>query len=406
MKKIGLFLLLTQMLFAGNSIYNISVNGRGGGMGGVELAIPGDATGIFSNPANITTIHPHTFSGTLGASTSFTYVESGEGTQSPDFEVYPLGAFAYAYRLSDMPISFGFGIYPIVGAGASYSNFELGGGLEATLKSQFALIKAVPTMALHITENLSIGASFEVGYSTIESDNFSELAVIGGHKLEADAIAFGGKFGIFYQLFRTTLGVVYTTKMPVRFEGDFEEGDDKQDLEILGFEIPHVFELGIAHAITDNLTIGMDFSYYLWNDSFRELEFLRDNADNSVNPNPLVAPLDWRNQLSMAIGGEYVWGDHTFRLGYNYGENPAARISITPTLSPIIEHHVTIGYGINVGNWTFDFSYDFEIPNTKTSKNPAFLDADQTTSAHIAYVMIRYRFGGPQNDDSKTRTLF
>ncbi|WP_372369509.1 OmpP1/FadL family transporter [Candidatus Uabimicrobium sp. HlEnr_7] len=395
------FLIYMSTLSAGNSIYNISVNARGGGMGGVEIAIPGDATAIFSNPANITTIHYQTFSGTLGVTTSFTDVESNGDTQSSEFEVYPLGALAYAQRIHDWPVSFGFGIYPIVGAGAKYKDFDVGGGLEATLESQFVLVKAAPTMAIHLTDNLSIGATFEIGYSTIESDNFSELDVIGGHKLEADAVAYGGKFGIFYQLFRTSIGFVYTTKMTLRFEGDFEEGDDKQDLEILGFEIPHVFDLGIAHAVTDNLTIGLDFSYYLWDDAFNNLKFQRDNSDNSVNPNPLVAPLDWRNQLSMAIGVEYTCKEHTFRVGYNYGENAAARVSITPTLSAIIEHHITVGYGLTMGNWSFDFSYDYELPSTKTSKNAAFLDAEQTTSAHIAYFTVRYRFGGPNELDKE-----
>ena len=78
----------------------------------------------------------------------------------------------------------------------------------------------------------------------------------------------------------------------------------------------------------------------------------------------------WEDQWVYAIGVEYAFNDmHTLRAGYNYGKSPVPDDNLNPLFPAIVEQHVTLGYGLTLGQWAVNLAYEHAFENTQVNNN-------------------------------------
>jgi long-chain fatty acid transport protein len=274
-------------------------------MGGVGIAAPQDAiSAVFANPAGmcfgpycpgtqidftgtifLPSVHGEVFSPGAGINVS-------ARSQSNVFIIPAIGLSTPISSDSTSFLSrFRFGI-------AAYGNSGLGVDYRDRMLpfegfSQFQVMKFAPSLAYRITDNLSVGANFQVSYEALDLGSGT-----------ANGFGFGGQIGAIYKIGPVSLGLSYTPAQTISHKkvADFN-GDGTGDT--LKLQMPHTVGLGIAYEPFDNLLIEGDFKWINWGGA------------------PGYKDFDWRDQYVFALGVQYSPIPKLFlRAGVNYGQNP------------------------------------------------------------------------------------
>ncbi len=151
--------------------------------------------------------------------------------------------------------------------------------------------------------------------------------------------------------------------------------DADYDLRIKAVNEPQEVSVGLAFRF-ERIAFGFDATWIDWSGTYRDFEARLTNG-TSAELNELTGdtsrtthtslPLDWNDQLVLAVGGAVQPTDWmTVRAGYNYGRSPIPDDTLQPTLPGIFEHHVTLGLTFYVKRWelTFNFEQDFRAKQT------------------------------------------
>ena len=228
------------------------------------------------------------------------------------------------------------------------------------------------------------------------------------------AAGYGAKLGVHYQpTDKWTFGASYTTKSTLDFSGDvimdmnsqFGDAYEKmvmgaiqqtatdpnnptseelqnaqlgtnQQLTGMGIDLsqgmqsdydvdiefswPREFGVGTAFQATDKLVIAADLSWINWKDSMEKF-VMKVTGGNNPNINAMMGtpdgkmtlemPLEWDNQISLALGAEYsIMSQLDIRAGYNYAPNPVPERTIIPIFPAVVENHLTLGLGYNIND--------------------------------------------------------
>ncbi len=227
------------------------------------------------------------------------------------------------------------------------------------------------------------------------------------------AIGFGGTMGLSYKMSdKVSFGFSYTMPSTLTFEGEASMDMDSQfgqafermvggamqqgaDLDtarqgvmtqLAGMGInmqlgmvsdydvevemswPQEIGFGVAFMATDKLLLGMDVKYISWEDAMDKFSMkFTDGSNANINTMMgskdvnLEMPLEWENQVVIALGTEYHMNDKVaLRAGYNYASNPVPAETLIPIFPAIVEHHVTLGSGYKI-NEKFELDLAFEI---------------------------------------------
>ena len=139
----------------------------------------------------------------------------------------------------------------------------------------------------------------------------------------------------------------------------------------------------------------------------------RSSGDATPDPNNPLAPtqvnlnipFNWKDQVVLGIGVSYAllqevaWQERdrlVLRMGYNYGNNPVPKQTLSPIAPLILEHHFTGGVGFRfTERWAFDIGAVYGIKNSVTYTNsslPFGPNASESVSAYYVYNTLSYRF--------------
>lgn len=224
---------------------------------------------------------------------------------------------------------------------------------------------------------------------------------------EAFDYGFGGKLGFHYKVNdKFSFGAAYHTETQI---GDLEAGDAtvsfdgegmafgggpvdvKGEIEVLDFQWPATFGIGMAYNVNDKFMLAADIKQLMWNDVLEDfkVKFTAD-ADQS---NPVAAQFanselnasfkqDWDDQTVYSIGGQYkVTPKLALRLGVNIADNPVPDTFLNPLFPAIVEEHYMggIGYAFSQASQIgVAFSYAPEVEQTN-SQNGVKSTHSQTT---------------------------
>jgi long-chain fatty acid transport protein len=147
----------------------------------------------------------------------------------------------------------------------------------------------------------------------------------------------------------------------------------KYDAEMKGFTWPREVEFGIAAHVTPQLLVATDIKWLDWSSAMNVVSMRANNPDIPVTFNDLDLQFDmnWEDQWVFAIGAEYtLLPEQALRCGYNYGKSPVPDANLTPLFPGIVEHHLTLGYGVVTRQWGFDFGWEHAFEHSQTNPDP------------------------------------
>ena len=348
-------------------------------MGGAATAAPLDTLGAFQwNPATISAMSqmtdfglellvPHSsLSSTVNANSlgAGTPPVTLSGTNHSNSGVFPLPEFGITYRPEGSPLTYGLGVLTVGGFGVNYPGSTqnplltppppngLGVG---PIFSQYQLMQIVPTLALQLTDALSLGVS-----PIVDS---AGLSVDPGFLASPDGS--GGGYPTFPSLNHGQytwgagfqLGAFYVTEQFWQFGASFKSQQWFQDFSYnaknqagvsqniqIPVNAPMVISVGTAYTGIERILLALDARYL---DYKNTVGF----AQSGFTPSGAIAGLGWNNIFALSSGVQYQPTDFTaLRMGYSFSTNPIsgdkAFYNIASPL--VIQHGIYFGGSYNL----------------------------------------------------------
>jgi len=403
MKKISAALGMTALLgaFAAapagatNGMDMIGYGTRSIGMGGADVAVAGDAGNVSGNPAAVSEATPS--SANIGVTVlmpkmSMTHnTPTGPDSVDGESQLFLMPQIGYVHRLGGGPLAVGFGLYAQGGMGVDFQGVTTGMGTTDQLTSQVSFMRLNPLVSYKLNESVTLGGTLMIGYSQCEfsmypgtyspgqdgkpgtQDDFPGMDVTG-----LTSFGFAGRVGAQVKLGpMVRLGAMYTSESTIKLDGgnaklNFGAMKVNYDAELQDFTWPMEFEGGVAVTPAKGLTVAFDVKWINWSAAIDKPVLKISNPDQAgVMPGAeKTFDMSWEDQWVYAIGAEYALNAmHTLRAGFNYGKSPVPDANLNPLFPATVEKHLTLGYGLTLGQWGVNLAYEHAFENTQVNNN-------------------------------------
>ncbi|HLK10638.1 MAG TPA: outer membrane protein transport protein [Candidatus Binatia bacterium] len=438
----------------GFAVSEQSARGLGSAHAG-EVAAAEDASTIFYNPAGLTLlsgtqfvasgfaiIGPHaTFrndGSTLNPAVGGGTLVGGNGGDPAQLSLLP--TFFLAHELTSR-VRVGLGVSTPFGLADSYEKGWV--GRYHALSSKLETVNVNPSLAIRLTDWLSIGGGADIEYAKARLTNNLDLGSVcdifgaergipatfcnalglrpqradGFVKVSGDDWNAGYNVGFMYTPSpRTRVGLAYRSYIHHDLGGTASFFLPKQG-QILqkvsgalvdtgghaAVDLPERVSLGAFHELTPHWALLSDITWTHWS-RFQSLVF---RFDNPKQP-PIVQPENWNDAFRYAVGVR--WTPRTpweFRLGTAYDETPVPDAqNRTPRIPDSDRIWLAAGVGFRpFTNLRFDVGYAhlFAPDVASNNRDPVtghVLRGDYTNlSADIVGVQLTYDFGWPPLGD-------
>lgn len=393
----GLVLCLaTSPALATNGLNLIGFGAESLLMGGTDLAVARDTSALNTNPAGLTQIVHRVLDSNLTAVYAIDVGHRDRFGSDVEVEndVIGLGGFGYAQRLAGSGVVVGVGLFGQGGAGYVYDDLDTAFGTRDDLSALFRIAKLSPGVAYRVNEALSLGASLAILYADFEQEFFPDTSAFNPADpaqsffgVEIDGVYgvhYGYKLGVRYKLSGALfLAAAYTAKVELPLEGDELISNQSaiglgkvryRDVRLSGLALPQEIGLGLAWRPSEPWLLSFEVSWLDWSGALRNATVRAAEPDDPGAPPVLtrVTSLDWRDQYVFGLGAAFDWKAKTrLYAGYNYGRNPIPSRTLNPLLATITEHHVTFGFGRQLGTeWQLLGGVEYLLGNEVTYTNP------------------------------------
>ena len=290
-----------------------------GGMAGTSVAAPQDfLSAINANPAALTQYKGTHF--TIGGAFAEATIDLEQKAAVP---LLGVGAFSaksstpgaivpaigVAQEVDGLPLPTTVGL-AVLGAAGGGSSYVQEPASNAT-SSYLLLLEFAPSVAVELTERLSIGATMFIG------DGYASGPFVGTSGM-TNAYALRGGFGLDYALGDATwLGAYYQTTQAFRFENEAVLFSERQPRDV-DMGLPQQVGMGIANEslLDGRLLLAADALYLDWRSAA---------LFNNI----------YRGQWVMQLGSQYRATDRVkLRLGYALAQNPVDE-SVGTRIGPV-----------------------------------------------------------------------
>lgn len=409
-------LVTASPAYATNGINLIGFGAESTLMGGADVAVARDTSALNTNPAGLTQIKAPLLDmfGSMLRTTDLVHKDPRNEEHASNRYTF-LGGGGYARPLENSDCTAGIGLFAQGGAGGVFDNLRTPFGNRDDLSSLFGIAKIIPGIGCQVNEKLSLGASLNIVYASIEQDFFSNTSVnlgggsaFAGYKLEdAAALRTGFKLGMQYHVTPAlTLAATYTEKTELPMTGGTLVADytalglgkvKYADASVKGFALPREVAVGLAFKPTDEWLLSFKLNWLNWDDAINDIKLRATKPNNAaapaVYPFP-VAAADWKDQWVVATGVAYKWDDRTtLYAGHNYGKNPIPRQNSSPLLAGILEHHLTFGAARKIDqNWLMTGGVEWMLPVSVKYNSPLLGDSEIRNEAIFLHFMLSRRW--------------
>jgi long-chain fatty acid transport protein len=427
MKKIYTALALTCCMclclvshsFA-NGVLRDSMGPISSGRGGTNIAHSDNGMLIHDNPSALTELKGKRVEADFDfLALTMNYKDPDNDEDGKDILCF-MPSLSYAQELAQGRFGIGLGVYHPAGFSTEYDLVHSIYG-EQKYASEACLTKVLFGLGCKITDQISIGLAMGPAYSKVafeEPYTFQTGPLQGVTALldlEGDDWALAWNLGAQWRISsNTTLGLAYHYQDKLHMSG-------KADLDTTGYPLPvtdptahydvdfdftwpQSLGVGITHRFKDDHRISADVKWIDWSSAFDKVTFKLSNGDNAefdalagTKPQDTLA-LDWKDSYSYCLGYEYFLSmADTLRLGYVYTENPVPSSTLVPVIPGILEHLISLGYGRNWKNWSFDFAYQYSFGSRQSVGTSKLLGGDYDNSSvdidvHLFALGIQYQF--------------
>lgn len=439
---VSLLLLTAVPSLASNGMNMIGFGAESVAMGGADLAMTKSACSMNINPAGIAQPGQAMFEfGLTPMNPSLSHTDTLGNNRADDLQRYPMPYIGYTHPMRN--VSLGIGFFAQGGLGAEYNNLSTPFSVMAasgTLPTGFfdndlipagddtqtniAHAKLTPTMAWRINPQVTVGVALNVSHLNAEMKLFPETSVVAdldqsgvagdsprdaffGMDLQnASSTGYGLRLGAQYRKGPFMLAGAYVTETDLDLEGGdmtlnltaLGLGKVHYDAKMVGFAWPRQAGVGTAYQMTPRFTLAADMDWTNWADAIGMLTIELENPDVPSAPSSrkIPFPMNWKNQWVWALGAEVTPAPNwTVRMGYNHSDTPIPAQSLRPLFPAIAEDHVTAGFGVSKGTWTFDMAFEYVAKNELTNDsadptvNPFGPGSQESLSQFATHFLLR-----------------
>lgn len=317
--------------------------------------------------------------------------------------IFPGGGLYLAYKITPN-IAAGLSINAPVGLGMNYhDNWK---GRYLIQNSFMAVVDIDPTLAVRLTDWLSIGGGVDIyyGYFKQEVALFNPAIPDGEIKLKNfDDWAVGYNLGVLLEPWeKTRLGVVYRSQAKLELEGDIDISGQGALWTIAGLKntfgktdltVPRSITVSLYHEITDKFAVVADAGWQDW--SSMEKTEITTQTGRSVN-----IKRNWNDTWRLGGGIHYrVTDPLLLKCGVSYDSSPTKTEDRLPDIPVDRQWRYAAGveYDINK-DWAVSLNYVFvdmgKAPIDKTVIGGARrFSGDYDQFANIVALSFSWKFG-------------
>ncbi len=349
-KSAIIFILFVTITNAQTGTRLVDFNAKSIGRGGTSIGVFDSNNLLMTNPAGISFLNNSAIDVNLSLMFPKVHFKNSINDADGDDNVFPLPSLSYVNKYQDSNFSWGIGFFTYGGMGADYKlnhnlfrDMATGKFIQQEYHSQIALMQGGLTAAYKLSENLSVGASLHLVYSTLEFAMPYSLKPSIMKGMAMPGMTFGQMFGAPPQMggFGYDEVTAYA-KM--------------SDLTALGFN----GKIGIAYKVNENLSIGLNYSSPItltYKDGKADMDMtaqLMDGFGKAVMGYMMQNPGSTQQQAQGAIMSQFA------QMGIDLSKGAAATYDMEAELS----FPQSFGFGLSYKiNRDFMVAADFEYLN-------------------------------------------
>ncbi|MCU6668590.1 outer membrane protein transport protein [Enterobacteriaceae bacterium H4N4] len=270
MKKIALFIsgVLASSFAHASALYFYETGTEDTALAGAgQAARAQDASTIMTNPAGMTRLPDHMFTGGIQAMNgNIDYQLDNNAQTSPGdvMKTFPNASAYYSQKLNDNVYA-GIGLYGNYGLGIDYGNWA---GDRLIKKSTMAAMTLSPSLAIKLNDRLSLGASANINYGFL---SLTRNVDGDDHNQQDHDWAMSYRLGLAMDLTdRTRAGITWTSKTDYQFNIDGKARLPTQPARELTLPIsaqaraPQQIMLSLVHDVTSQWSVMGDLGWQDW----------------------------------------------------------------------------------------------------------------------------------------------
>jgi len=433
---------------AGFAVFEQSGRGLGSAFAG-EAAAAEDPSTVYFNPAGLTLLegtqfafsgfaiipssHFHDDGSSLNPAVGGGVLSGGNGGDAGGLALIP--TFFLSHQLTSR-VSLGFGVSSPFGLTTSWERGWV--GRYHALDSHLETVTVNPSLAVRVTDWLSVGAGADIEYAKARLTNALDLGSIcqifgaaqhispavcnalglppqkvdGWAKVSGDDWNEGYNLGLLFAPTRATrIGLAYRSSIHHDLGGSatFLVPKKAQILQkvsgaLVGTgahaaaDFPERLSLAAFHQLTRRWALLADITWTRWS-RFDQLVFRFDNPKQPT----ITQPENWEDSFRYALGVRFDPGRTvSLRLGTAYDENPVPDPeSRTPRVPDADRIWLSAGAGwrpTDLLRFDIGYAHIFSPDVSIVSRDPVtghILRGDFANNANIFGVQLTYRFGWP-----------
>ena len=288
-----------------------------------------EAAAIIHNPAGGTRIEGSQIFGAAGVivpdvefDIDYTNPGSGNGDGGSAGLNAPVAAFAYTNDFGTDDWSFGVYTAGLAGAGLEYDSGWV--GRFQNTEVELLLMALAPTVGFQVTENLSIGASLQYYYATLDLE--LELPGLpsrppGTANLDGSDDDFGFVLGAIYEFSDSTrVGIRYQSELEADFDGKLKLKNNVADARVTSnteMTMAALARVGLHHDLDDKISLAFTLGWDDWS--------AMDDVFISLPEVEAGLARNWDDTYHYAAGIEYrATPEWDFTTGIAYDTNPVS----------------------------------------------------------------------------------
>ncbi|HEY0712903.1 MAG TPA: outer membrane protein transport protein [Polyangia bacterium] len=353
---------------AGFLIYDLSAEALG--KASAVTASVNEPAAVWFNPAALAFLdHGVSVAATgVAARSRFEVAESSRfytaNPPTPDIQSKPgrfvlPAVFGHA-RIHDR-VALGFGIFPAFGLSLDWPRDWLGRdyAIHASIKTG----TFNPTVAVQISEHLSLAAGFAATRGSVEFENGIPAPVGGSAIIGGATWGFGGNVALLYRPLpeRLHAAITYRSRTKLDFDGrvDFDPPPEfarslPDEAGTASITLPDIISAGIMWRPTPSVTLTFDPNLVLWS------TFDRLVIDFATAPDKIMERNN-HNAVTLRFGVDWAMPTPglSVRTGFIFDQNPSPKDTLAPSLPDANRIDFALGVGYRRGAFQADIGYLF-----------------------------------------------
>jgi long-chain fatty acid transport protein len=338
------------------------------------VATADNPSAIYYNPAGITQLEGNDLRGGIyGIYLNPSYHTNHGNTYHSSDNLAAVPQVFYTYTPTNMPVSFGLGVYAPYGGSMSWPD-GTGFRMVAT-QGKLTYVTINPVVAVKLPLDFSIGAGLMVNYANMDLEQGLRIfpQPSNFYRFKGDGWSVGYNLGLRWQpIDQISFGATFRSSAAVTLNGhtefeQFSAGIPDTSLPAnANFMFPLTVVCGLSYRPTPKWNLEFDADYTDWS-SFGKTTIYQLEPTLLGGPQNVPMTLDWQPNWMYEFGvTRYFDNGWHASAGIVYNENSVPNAYYTPLVADMDRYFFSTGAGYKGKRFNFDVAYQFGYGPTHT----------------------------------------